>query len=145
MILLQKMDLVIISGLLKVKRPMLLLRNCLLEKVPYTYVADGHHVLLLQHLVGKEKRENNPTHNGTEEYNFFLAVHFPENQFRIIDYNRTIKDLNGLSDSEFIKRLEKAFIVEEKGNRIYKPKELHNFSMYLEWEMVQPHCKRGNL
>jgi len=101
------------------------------EKVPYTYVADGHHRTAAAALVGKEKRENNPAHNGTEEYNFFLAVHFPDNQLRIIDYNRVVKDLNGLSEEEFLAKLEKGFEVKEKGEKIYKPRRLHNFSMYL--------------
>jgi uncharacterized protein (DUF1015 family) len=102
------------------------------KKVPNTYVADGHHRTAAAALVGKEKRENNPAHKGTEEYNFFLAVHFPDNQLRIIDYNRTVKDLNGLTDTEFINRLTAGFTVEEKGKDIYKPKKLHNFSMYLD-------------
>ena len=102
------------------------------EKVPFTYVADGHHRTAAAALVGKEKRDNNPSHNGTEEYNFFLAVHFPDNQLRIIDYNRTVKDLNGITPAELLKRLETGFVVEEKGTRIYKPEKLHNFSMYLE-------------
>jgi uncharacterized protein (DUF1015 family) len=101
------------------------------KKVPFTYVADGHHRTAAAALVGKEKRENNPQHKGDEEYNYFLAVHFPDNQLRIIDYNRTIKDLNGLSNSDFLSRLEKGFEVKEKGTRIYKPRKLHNFSMYL--------------
>jgi uncharacterized protein (DUF1015 family) len=102
------------------------------EKVPYTYVADGHHRTAAAALVGREIREKNPSHNGTEEYNFFLAVHFPDNQLKIIDYNRTIKDLNGLTPQDLIKRLESGFIIEEKGTRIYRPKKLHNISMYLE-------------
>ena len=102
------------------------------EKVPCTYVADGHHRTAAAALVGKEKRKNNPSNNGTEEYNFFLAVHFPDNQLRIIDYNRTIKDLNGLTPQELVKRLSSGFIIEEKGRRTYKPKKLHNFSMYLD-------------
>ena len=102
------------------------------EKVPFTYVADGHHRTAAAALVGKEKRDANPKHNGTEEYNFFLAVHFPDNQLKIIDYNRTIKDLNGLSAGELKLKLDKSFIIEEKGSRIYKPKKLHNFSMYLD-------------
>jgi uncharacterized protein (DUF1015 family) len=101
------------------------------EKVPFTYVADGHHRTAAAALVGKEKMENNPNHNGSEEYNFFLAVHFPANQLRIIDYNRTIKDLNGLSDEEFLLKLEKNFEIKDIGVRIYKPRKLHNFSMYL--------------
>jgi len=101
------------------------------KNVPHTYVADGHHRTAAAALVGKEKRENNPNHNGTEEYNYFLAVHFPDNQLRIMDYNRTVKDLNGLSNEEFLARLEKGFVVREKGTRVYKPAGLHNISMYL--------------
>jgi uncharacterized protein (DUF1015 family) len=109
-----------------------LIEKLFAEKVPFTYVADGHHRTAAAALVGKEKRENNPSHNGTEEYNFFLAVHFPENQLRIIDYNRTVKDLNGLTPQELILKLDKGFIIEEKGTRVYKPKKLHNFSMYID-------------
>ena len=101
-------------------------------RVPFTYVADGHHRTAAAALVGKEKRENNPAHTGNEEYNFFLAVHFPANQLRIIDYNRTVKDLNGLSRVDFIERLRTGFVIEEKGKSIYKPVKLHNLSMYLE-------------
>jgi len=101
------------------------------EKVPFTYVADGHHRTAAAALVGKEKREKNPEHKGTEEYNFFMAVHFPDDQLRIIDYNRTVKDLNGLSEADFLARLEKGFLIREKGRKIYKPRKLHNFSMYL--------------
>jgi uncharacterized protein (DUF1015 family) len=102
------------------------------EKVPYTYVADGHHRTAAAALVGKEKREKNPQYKGTEEFNYFLAVHFPDNQLRIIDYNRTIKDLNGLTSQEFLAKLEKGFEIKNKGSRTYKPRKLHNFSMYLE-------------
>lgn len=102
------------------------------KKVPYTYVADGHHRTAAAALVGKEKRENNPHHTGKEEYNYFLAVHFPDNQLMILDYNRTVRDLNGLSIEDFISRLEKGFVVEDKGVEIYKPDCFHNFSMYLE-------------
>jgi len=109
-----------------------LIEKLFAEKVPCTYVADGHHRTAAAALVGKEKREANSGHKGTEEYNYFLAVHFPDNQLRIIDYNRTIKDLNGLTARELLSRLENGFIIEEKGSRIYKPKKLHNFSMYLE-------------
>jgi uncharacterized protein (DUF1015 family) len=108
-----------------------LIEKLFAEKVPYTYIADGHHRTAAAALVGKELRDNNPNHDGTEEYNYFLAVHFPDNQLRIIDYNRVVKDLNGLSDDEFIKKLEQGFIVEMKGKEIYKPDRLHNFSMYL--------------
>ena len=117
-----------------VKKPQTnkLIEKLFAEKVKNTYVADGHHRTAAAALVGKEKRDNNPAHNGSEEYNFFLAVHFPADQLKIIDYNRTIKDLNGLTSVELITRLEKGFIIEEKGNKTYKPKKLHNFSMYLE-------------
>jgi len=120
-----------------------LIEKLFAEKVPCTYVADGHHRTAAAALVGKEKRESNPSHTGTEEYNFFLAVHFPDNQLKIIDYNRTIKDLNGLTSMEFLSRLEKGFIVEEKGSRIYKPKKLHNFSMYLEGKWYSLTAKEG--
>jgi len=113
------------------------------EKVPSTYVADGHHRTAAAALVGKEKRDNNPSHNGTEEYNFFLAVHFPANQLRIIDYNRTIKDLNGLTTQELITRLGCGFDIDEKGRRTYKPKKLHNFSMYLDGKWFSLTAKAG--
>jgi uncharacterized protein (DUF1015 family) len=109
-----------------------LIEKLFAEKVPYTYIADGHHRTAAAALIGKERREKNHSHNGTEEYNFFLAVHFPDNQLHIIDYNRTIKDLNGLTPKELLSKLEKGFIIEDKGTRSYKPKKLHNFSMYLD-------------
>ena len=108
-----------------------LIEHFFAEKVPFTYVADGHHRTAAAALVGKEKRDNNSLHTGKEEYNYFLAVHFPDSQLRIMDYNRTVKDLNGLSDIEFISKLEKGFTVVRKGSEVYKPERLHNFSMYL--------------
>ena len=120
-----------------------LIERLFAKKVPYTYVADGHHRTAAAALVGKEKRENNPSHNGTEEYNFFLAVHFPADQLQIIDYNRTIKDLNGLSSKELLARLEKGFTIEEKGTKTYKPKKLHNFAMYLEGKWFSLTAKPG--
>jgi uncharacterized protein (DUF1015 family) len=128
---------------IKNKRTNILIEKLFSEKVPYTYVADGHHRTAAAALVGKEKRENNPAHNGTEEYNFFLAVHFPDNQLRIIDYNRTVKDLNGLSEEDFIKKLETGFIINETGNEIYKPERLHNFSMYLDGKWYSLDAKEG--
>ena len=104
----------------------------LFKELPATYVADGHHRTAAAALVGNEKQKNNPNHNGQEEYNFFLAVHFPDNQLTIIDYNRTVKDLNGHSKEEFLQKLEKGFRVKEEGSAIYKPSQLHEFSMYLE-------------
>lgn len=110
----------------------ILIEKLFAEKVPYTYVADGHHRTAAAALVGKEKRESNNSHTGSEEYNYFMAVHFPDNQLRIIDYNRTVRDLNGLSDHEFLAKLEKGFVIREKGALIYKPRKIHNFSMYLD-------------
>ncbi len=102
------------------------------EKVPNTYVADGHHRTAAAALVGKEKREKNPNHTGQEAYNYFMAVHFPDNQLHILDYNRVIKDLNGLEPADFMEKLKDAFVIEEKGSEPYKPAEMHTFSMYLE-------------
>ncbi len=115
----------------------------LFDKIPYTYVADGHHRTAAAALVGKEKKENNPNHTGKEEYNYFLAVHFPDNQLTIIDYNRVVKDLNGLTKEEFLEKLNKSFDVEKKGTDIYKPEKLHEFSMYLEGEWYSMIAKPG--
>ncbi len=106
----------------------------LFDAIPYTYVADGHHRTAAAARVGVEKRKNNPNHTGQEEYNFFLAVHFPHNQLTIIDYNRVVKDLNGMSAAEFTEKLKRSFEVEKKGKEIYKPSRPHEFSMYLEGE-----------
>jgi len=115
----------------------------LFAKLPSTYVADGHHRTAAAALVGNEKKANNPNHNGTEEYNFFLAVHFPDNQLTIIDYNRVVKDLNGFSDAEFIEKLYEGFDVKEMGAEIYKPNTLHNFSMYLDGKWYSLTAKEG--
>jgi uncharacterized protein (DUF1015 family) len=120
-----------------------LIEKLFAEKVPYTYVADGHHRTAAAALVGKEKMENNPSHSGTEEYNYFLAVHFPDNQLRIMDYNRTVRDLNGLTPPELITRLRTGFIIKEKESRIYKPGKLHNFSMYLDGKWYSLTAKEG--
>jgi uncharacterized protein (DUF1015 family) len=112
-------------------------------KIPYTYVADGHHRTAAAALVGNEKRNNNPDHKGDEEYNFFLAVHFPDNQLTIIDYNRVVKDLNGLTSNEFFSKLKEVFIIEEKGNSIFKPDSLHNFGMYLDGSWYSLTAKQG--
>ncbi len=114
----------------------------LFEQLPATYVADGHHRTAAAALVGNEKKEQNPKHTGKEEYNFFLAVHFPDNQLTIIDYNRVVKDLNGLSKEEFLARLEKGFEVVKKGKELYKPSRLHEFSMYLDGEWYALTAKR---
>ncbi len=115
----------------------------LFDEVPATYVADGHHRTAAAALVGAEKRKNNPNHKGDEEYNFFLAVHFPDNQLTIIDYNRVVTDLDGMSDDEFKAMLNDSFVVEEKGMEIYKPDQLHNFSMYLDGKWYSLTAKEG--
>lgn len=115
----------------------------LFEKIPFTYVADGHHRTAAAALVGAEKRKNNPSHNGTEEYNYFMAVHFPDNQLKIIDYNRVVKDLNGLDAPGLIEKLRANFIVSPKGTEIYKPGQLHEFSMYLEGQWYSMEAKPG--
>ena len=103
----------------------------LFKKIPALYIADGHHRSAAAALVGAEKAKLNPNHRGDEEYNYFMAVCFPASQLTIIDYNRVVKDLNGLSDEQFVERLTKNFKVEKKGSEIYKPMGLHNFSLYL--------------
>lgn len=100
--------------------------------MPSLYIADGHHRSAAAALVGKEKADNNPSHRGDEEYNYFMAVCFPAGQLTIIDYNRVVKDLNGLSSADFLKALEQNFLVERMGEDIYKPAALHTFSLYLE-------------
>jgi uncharacterized protein (DUF1015 family) len=113
--------------------------------VPLTYVADGHHRTAAAALIGDEKKRSNPHHSGHEEYNFFLAVHFPADQLRIIDYNRVVKDLNGLSPREFLEKIRKSFNVTEKGEEIYKPVRLRNFSMYLEGKWYSLDAKPGTV
>lgn len=111
--------------------------------IPFTYVADGHHRTAAAALVGQERRKNNPDHRGDEEYNYFLAVHFPASQLTIIDYNRVVKDLNGKTPSEFLEELKDAFLVEEKGSQIYKPDKLHTFGMYMEGKWYKLRAKPG--
>jgi uncharacterized protein (DUF1015 family) len=106
----------------------------LFSQIPATYIADGHHRTAAAALVGNEKKENDPDHTGDEEYNYFLAVHFPDDQLRIMDYNRVVKDLNGLTSGEFLKRVGESFSIEAKGSSAFKPDQLHTFSMYLEGE-----------
>ncbi|MBR4792128.1 MAG: DUF1015 domain-containing protein [Bacteroidaceae bacterium] len=107
------------------------------------YIADGHHRSAAAALVGAEKARLNPNHRGDEEYNWFMAVCFPASQLTIIDYNRVVKDLNGMSAAEFLKALEKNFTVEKKGKDIFKPSELHTFSLYLEGEWYKLTAKTG--
>ncbi|MBO6078400.1 MAG: DUF1015 domain-containing protein [Bacteroidaceae bacterium] len=111
--------------------------------IPSLYIADGHHRSAAAALVGAEKARQNPNHCGDEEYNWFMAVCFPASQLTIIDYNRVVKDLNGMSSAEFLKALEKNFIVEKKGRDIFKPSELHTFSLYLDSEWYKLTAKPG--
>ena len=115
----------------------------LFAEIPALYIADGHHRSAAAGLVGNEKRLQNPHHIGTEEYNYFMAVCFPDNQLNIIDYNRVVKDLNGLTDGEFLEKLSKNFDIEPKGKEIYKPNKLHNFALYLSGEWYSLTAKAG--
>ncbi len=115
----------------------------LFAELPAFYIADGHHRSAAAALVGDEKRRNNPNHRGDEEYNYFLAVCFPDNQLNIIDYNRVVKDLNGLTEEQFLAAVAENFIVEEKGTEIYKPAHLHNFSLYLGGKWYSLTAKEG--
>lgn len=111
--------------------------------IPYLYVADGHHRTAAAALVGEEKRKNNPNHTGKEEYNYFMVVVFPDNQLKIIDYNRVVKNLNGLTKDEFIAKLGENFVVDKMGTEIYKPSKLHEFSMYIDNNWYKLSAKSG--
>ena len=115
----------------------------LFAAIPYLYIADGHHRTAAAALVGAEKAKNNPNHRGDEEYNYFLAVCFPASHLKIIDYNRVVKDLNGLSSEEFLAKVAEHFVVEKKGADIYTPNALHNFAMYLDGEWYSMTAKEG--
>jgi len=108
------------------------LENLFKDKVPYTYVADGHHRTAAAAGMSTEFRKKNPNHTGKEPYNYFMAVHFPDTQLQIIDYNRVVKDLNGLTTDEFLAKIDKNFIIKQISSTIVKPEKLHDFSMYLE-------------
>lgn len=112
-------------------------------KIPYLYIADGHHRTAAAALVGNEKARLNPDHRGDEEYNYFLAVAFPASDLKIIDYNRLVKDLNGLSPAEFLARLEHKFIVKDMGTIPWRPDRLHNFSLYLEGRWYSLTAREG--
>ena len=113
------------------------------RKMPSLYIADGHHRSAAAALVGAEKQQQNPNHRGDEEYNYFMAVAFQASQLTILDYNRVVKDLNGLSSEQFLEALTKNFKVEKKGNEIYKPAQLHEFSLYLDGEWYSLVAKEG--
>lgn len=112
-------------------------------KVPFTYVADGHHRTAAASRIGVERAENNPNHKGDEEYCFFMAVHFPDNQLKIIDYNRLVKDLNGLTKEDFMNRVIEKFYMQDMGTEIYKPASLHEFSMYIDGRWYKLNAKPG--
>ena len=111
--------------------------------IPYLYIADGHHRTAAAAHVGEEKAKADPNHRGDEEYNFLLAVCFPQSHLKVMDYNRVVKDLNGLSDEEFLMRLGENFVVEPKGDAIYHPAALHNFALYLGGKWYSLTAKPG--
>ena len=111
--------------------------------MPSLYIADGHHRSAAAALVGAEKAKQNPNHKGDEEYNYFMAVAFPASQLTILDYNRVVKDLNGLSSEQFLEALKKNFDVEKKGEAEYKPQQLHEFSLYLDNNWYSLKAKEG--
>jgi uncharacterized protein (DUF1015 family) len=113
------------------------------DKMPATYVADGHHRTAAAALVGNDLKLENPNHTGNEEYNYFLAVHFPDNQLSIMDYNRVVRDLNGHSPESFVKALSASFIVKDEGTAPYKPKQLHEFGMYVDGRWYSLKAKEG--
>jgi uncharacterized protein (DUF1015 family) len=113
------------------------------EMIPYFYIADGHHRSAAAALVGAEKARNNPNHHGNEEYNYFMAVCFPASQLTIIDYNRVVRDLNGLSSAAFLRALEKNFDIETKNTEIYRPQRLHEFSLYIDGSWYALTAKKG--
>lgn len=112
-------------------------------KIPYLYIADGHHRTAAAAHVGEEKAKADPNHTGKEEYNYLLAVCFPESHLKVMDYNRVVKDLNGLSDEEFLQKVGEKFVVEDKGAEIYRPAALHNFSLYLGGKWYSLTAKEG--
>ena len=113
------------------------------DKIPNLYIADGHHRSAAAALVGDEKAKNNPDHKGDEEYNYFMAVAFPASHLKIIDYNRVVRDLNGLTPEEFLDKVKVNFDVEEKGTEIYHPNALHNFALYLDGKWYSLTAKEG--
>lgn len=112
-------------------------------EMPALYIADGHHRSAAAALVGAEKAKQNPNHRGDEEYNYFMAVCFPASQLTVLDYNRVVKDLNGMTSEQFLEALAKNFVVENKGSEIYKPAKLHEFSLYLDGIWYALTAKQG--
>jgi len=112
-------------------------------KVPFTYVADGHHRTAAAARVGLERSGNNKNHTGEEEYNFFMAVHFPDNQLKIIDYNRLIKDLNGLTPKQFLLKLDGSFEIECQTISEFQPSNLHEFGLYMDKQWYKLIARKG--
>ena len=112
-------------------------------EIPYLYIADGHHRTAAAAHVGEEKAKADPNHNGTEEYNYLLAVCFPQSHLKVMDYNRVVVDLNGYTEEDFLKKVGEKFIVEDMGTEIYKPAKLHNFSLYLGGKWYSLTAKEG--
>ncbi|WP_281642262.1 DUF1015 domain-containing protein [Hoylesella loescheii] len=112
-------------------------------KMPALYIADGHHRSAAAALVGAEKAKNNPNHKGDEEYNYFMAVCFQASQLTILDYNRVVKDLNGLTSAQFLEKVAQNFDVQKMGKEMYHPTGLHNFSLYLDGEWYSLTAKKG--
>ena len=112
-------------------------------EIPYLYIADGHHRTAAAAHVGEEKAKADPNHNGTEEYNYLLAVCFPQSHLKVMDYNRVVVDLNGNTEEQFLEKLGDKFIVEDKGTEIYHPAKLHNFSLYLGGKWYSLTAKEG--
>jgi len=117
--------------------------TAIFAEMPALYIADGHHRSAAAALVGVEKAKQNPNHTGKEEYNYFMAVCFPDNQLKIMDYNRVVKDLNGLTPAEFLDKLSEDFCIIDKGEAIYHPERLHNFSLYLNNHWYSLDAKPG--
>lgn len=113
------------------------------DKIPYLYIADGHHRTAAAAHVGEEKAKADPNHTGDEEYNYLLAVCFPESHLKVMDYNRVVKDLSGLTDEEFLQKLTDKFVVEQKGEEVYHPAALHNFALYLSGKWYSLTAKEG--
>ena len=111
--------------------------------IPYLYIADGHHRTAAAAHVGEEKAKADPNHTGKEEYNYLLAVCFPQSHLKVMDYNRVVKDLNGLTEEQFLAKVSEHFTVENKGAEIYRPAALHNFSLYLGGKWYSLTAKEG--
>ncbi|MBO4820059.1 MAG: DUF1015 domain-containing protein [Prevotella sp.] len=114
------------------------------SNIPYLYIADGHHRSAAAALVGAEKQRENPNHRGDEEYNYFMAVCFQASQLTILDYNRVVTDLNGLTSQQFIEKLKQNFTVEDMGTDIFKPGQLHEFSLYLDGHWFRLRAIKGS-